>query len=125
MVEQLKALVIAVLSLALMATVVWAQAQVSHRAAGRATLDATPIAIGSNVGRIDLHIQNTGANDMLCGYVSADLSETDGATAGFRYVAGAGKINCQFPDIELYCMSTAGTEISFDQSYVATPTPTP
>jgi len=111
----------------LFAVMAIAASDVAVRTDGRVTLAAgTPQAIGVAAGRLDLHFQNTGGtNDMLCGYSEAGLSEVDATGAGFRYVAGAGKISCAFPDIPFFCMSTTGTEVSYDEGHVKTATSTP
>jgi hypothetical protein len=119
-------LVLAVLVLAALVAAASA-AEKAHRRAGRVTLNPTPVEIGQSSGRVELMFQNTGAtnNDMLCGYNSGTLSETPGPDAGYRYVPGGGTTRCTYPDKPFFCMSTNGTEISFDEARLGTPTNTP
>jgi hypothetical protein len=97
---------------------------IAYRDDGKVTLNTTPVAIGNSEKRSELRIRNSGANDMLCGRVQASLSETPGANSGERYKAGEGVVECLLPGIEIYCMSTSGTEISWAEVIMVTATAT-
>jgi len=99
---------------------------VSVRNAGGVTLSATPAAIGTSAGRIDLILynDNDSTDAMFCGYSSADLSSVAGATSGMKINPGVGRAICVFPDKPVYCMTTGSATAYFDESFMAAETPT-
>lgn len=125
--DNLRDLLIALLAVALTATVVLAVPEIAIRRAGRIILVAnTPQVLGTAAGRVELQLKNEGANDICCGQTPAALNcGTPGANAGFRYKSGEGIIRCVFPDIPYYCVdSVGGSEVSVEEAFLLAGTPT-